>query len=788
MKIKLLLLFTYLGIFVLTMAQESASLNGFASSTYNGKLLLVKANNGYISIVPFTTDIVEVTYLKQLTQNVVSYSTIGKPGNTTATYKDNGSTVSLTTAKMRVVIDKKDLAIYFINKKGDTLSAAKNYSSSKNELKLDFTATNEEAFYGGGSRAIELNKRGQILENYNQARFGYRYGQANLNTAIPFLVSGKHYGLYFDNYAKSKFDIAKTNSNRVTFSAIAGTMRFYFIAGGSTESVISNYTYLTGRQPLPPRWAMGYISSRFGYKSEREIMNVVDETQKAGIPLDGVVFDLYWYKEAAFMGNQNWSHDSFPNPQLMLSNLQKRGVRVVPISETYITKKSENFAFANDHNLFAADIASNRQAHIFPRFWAGAAGLLDIFNPEAQQFYWGMYRDRIKEGVAGWWFDLGEPERVTDSLVYALGRENEVHNLYGMTWIKTAFDGYRKDFPQSRVFILSRSGFAGMQRFSAFPWTGDISRSYEGLKAQIPVMVNMGLSGVGYMHSDAGGFTGAAVKDRELYSRWLEFAAFTPVMRTHAETNRPGYAPEPIFWDDTTKTRVVEYIKLRYRMLPYNYTMAYQNTISGRPLMLPVNYFDGDNKGLENINDEYLWGSQMLVAPVIEKGQTRKKVVFPKGNWIGFNDLQNYQDSAEVEAPIDVLPLFVKAGSIIPMLTTIVNTDQYDGKNILLKYYSGNKTEVSSEWFYDDGMDPNSLAKNQYSLVNFVTSSTGNMHRITISAKHMANGGKNFQLEIPGKRIKKVAFSNKTGYKITGDTTVTFTWDGKPVQLTVETL
>ncbi|MDB5232365.1 MAG: hypothetical protein JWN76_3170, partial [Chitinophagaceae bacterium] len=487
MKKNLSLLFITLGIFASTMAQEPASLNGFASSSYNGKQLLVKATNGYISIVPYNADVVEVTYLKQPTQNVVSYSTIGRPGNTKATYKDNGATVSLTTASMRVVVNKKDLAIYFINKKGDTISAAKNYSSSKDELKLDFAATNEEAFYGGGSRAIELDKRGQILENYNQARYGYRYGQANLNTAIPFLVSSKHYGLYIDNYAKSKFDIAKTNSNRVTFSTIAGTMRFYFIAGGSTESVIGNYTYLTGRQPLPPRWAMGYISSRYGYKSEREIMNVVDQTQKAGIPLDAVVFDLYWYKAAGFMGNQNWSRDSFPDPQLMLSNLKKRGVRVVPISETYITKKSENFAFANDHNLFATDITSNGQAHIFTRFWAGAAGLLDIFKPEAQQFYWGMYRDRIKEGVAGWWFDLGEPEQVTDSLVYALGPENEAHNLYGMTWIKTAFDGYRKDFPQTRVFILSRSGFAGMQRYSTFPWSGDISRSYEGLQAQIPV-------------------------------------------------------------------------------------------------------------------------------------------------------------------------------------------------------------------------------------------------------------------------------------------------------------
>ena len=789
MKKFLSVLFFGLGMSASTMGQDGMSLTGFRSSSYNSQQLLITAQNGYIRIVPYRADIIQVTYQQKAMQEAVSYSTIARPQTIKASYKDKGELIELTTDQLRVVVDKKDLSVYFLNQKGDTLSVARNYEVLNNGLKLDFASNSEEAFYGGGFKAIDLNKRGSVLENYNQAHGGYKFGQTDQNIVIPFLVSNRGYGLYLDNHAKSRFDVAKTEANQVTFSTTSGTMRLYFIGGASIGDVVSNYTYLTGRQPLPPRWAMGYISSRYGYKSEREAVNVVDRTQKAGIPLDGIVFDLYWYKSKAFMGNQNWARDSFPNPPLMLNNLLKRGIRVVPISETYITKESENFTFAKDHHLFAQMKHDTGQAYIFEKFWTGSpTGLLDIFKPEAQQFYWSMYRERIKEGMSGWWFDLGEPELVNDSLRFSLGEDNEVHNLYSLVWAKAAFDGYRKDFPQSRVFTMIRSGFAGMQRYSTFPWTGDVSRSFEGLQAQIPSMVNMGLGGVGYMHSDAGGFTSGPNIDAELYSRWLEFAAFTPVMRTHASIRNFNYSPEPVFWDDVTRDRVTGYIKLRYQLLPYNYTMAYNNTITGRPLMLPVNYFEQDNKRLANVNDEYLWGEHILVAPVITKGETTKKVLFPKGQWIGFNDLKIYKDSAEVYAPIDSLPLFVKAGSIIPMSKVILNTDQYDGKELLLKYYgSGTGETVKSEWFYDNGTDPNSLTKGQYDLVSFTTSRKGNEDHIAVTGKHVTARKTRFQLEVMGKRIKSVRFSKETDYEIIGDTSINFMWTGRPVALTIQT-
>jgi oligosaccharide 4-alpha-D-glucosyltransferase len=781
----------FLGLSFSALAQQNqVKLKGFKSAGFDGKKLIITAGNGYIEILPFTAEVVRVTYKTDLKETVNSYSTVAVPGPVKINYVSNARVAELETPALKVVVSKQDLSVSFISN-NITLSKAYGYTRLGDSSTIAFQSDGKEAFYGGGSKAIDINKRGQILENYNQAHFDYHYGQKDINIAIPFLVSDRKYGIYFDNATLSSMDVGKTDADVLGYGASSGLVSFFFIGGQNIDGVLFNYTHLTGRQPLPPRWAMGYISSRYGYKSEREIQNVVDRTQKAGIPLDGVVFDLFWYKADTLMGNFKWNVDSFPDPHRMLKTLLDKGIKTVVISEPYITLRSENYAYAQAHHLLTPDFTDLQQPHIFKDFWASPAALVDIFKPEAQQWYWGFYKAKIDEGVSGWWFDLLEPESSTDSLRFSIGKESAVHNLFPLIWEKNAFEGYRKDFPERRVFMLPRSGYAGMQRYSVFPWSGDIDRSFEGFKAQIPVMLNMGLSGVGYTHSDAGGFTGKgeARKYPELYSRWLEFAAFTPVMRTHADAT--NYSPEPIFWDDTTRERVTRYIKLRYRLLPYNYTLAYKNTTTGRPLMLPVNYFEAGNQRLNNINDEYLWGSQILVAPVIVKGQIVKKVLFPKGEWIGFNDNRSYIDSAEVAAPIDSLPLFVKAGSIIPMIAQITNTAQYNGEELILKYYMGGQAATErSEWFYDNGTDPNSLQNGRYDLVTFTTSVTGGAHHIAIAPQHLVNKQKSFRLMIPGKSITSVVFSNKAKFSITqsadGVTEIDFKWDGAPVDIALQ--
>lgn len=693
-------------------------------AVFRDNKLNIPTQRGMVDIQAYTDDVISIEYKTVSSESVNSMATISNPQKGKVNFQDRNGSYIFSTASIKLVVNKQDQTIEIIQK--DQVMTRIAAKAGEGGSVLDFSLSRDEAIYGGGSKAIEINRRGVILENYNQAHYGYSYGQTNLNISIPLLLSSRGYGLYFEDPARSIFDIGKTDNDCLIYKTGSTNVRFFYIAGGSQDAILNSYTQLTGKQPLPARWALGYIQSRYGYHSERELIDVIDRTIAAGIPIDATVLDLYWYKDAYLMGNHSWNKDSFPDAKLMIQSLKTKGIKLIPISETYITLNSENFNYVRENQLLTSGI--DGKPYLFNHFWAGKAGLLDIFNPKAQQFYWNLYKERFDEGIAGWWFDLGEPEMTSDSLMFCVGKENDVHNLYSLVWAKTAFEGLRNDFPQVRPFTLIRSGFAGMQRYSVFPWSGDISRSFNGLKAQIPIMLGMGLSGVGYIHSDAGGFAGGRNMDTELYSRWLEFAAFTPVMRTHGA----GTPPEPIFWDGQTRERVARYIKLRYQFLPYNYTLSYLNSTTGRPLMLPLNYFEIENERLKNINDEYLWGEHVLVAPVINKGDTVKRVLFPKGEWIGYHDGKLYSDSAQVSAPIDILPLFVRAGSVIPMSVPIQNTDQFSPDKLELHYFPQARGVVRSQWFNDDGRDPASLHEKKYDKVTIITQKSRDGYKIIL--------------------------------------------------------
>ncbi|MEO8795218.1 MAG: TIM-barrel domain-containing protein, partial [Daejeonella sp.] len=469
--------------------------------------------------------------------------------------------------------------------------------------------------------------------------------------------------------------------------------------------------------------------SRFGYKSAAETIETAKKTIKAGYPLDAVVLDLFWYGDVKTMGNHDWRRDSFPQPEKMLAELKGMGVKTIPITQTYVTKLSDNFKTATEKSLFAKDAWG--KDYIIGDFWAGASGLIDIFKPESQQYLWSFYKNRINEGVAGWWCDLGEPEKHPDSIRHVNGIARSVHSIYPLFWAKTIFDGYQKDFPEQRVFNLARSGGAGMQRYSTFPWSGDVSRSWDGFKAQVPIMLGMSMSGVGYMHSDAGGFA-QGEKDAELYIRWMQFASFTPIYRAHAD---PAVAaPEPIFWDAETQKIVKEFVKLRYRFLPYNYSLSYLNTTTGRPLAMPVNYFEPQNSRLENINDEYLWGQNLLVAPVIQKGVSERKVIFPSGDWVDMNSHATYKDSATIKLSLSVLPVFARAGSFIPQGKNIQNTEMYNSDTLTVKYFLSESRNAEFEMYDDNGKDPKALENGSYELLNFKGTFEKDVYTISVSS------------------------------------------------------
>ncbi|MDB5195918.1 MAG: glycoside hydrolase family 31 protein, partial [Flaviaesturariibacter sp.] len=403
---------------------------------------------------------------------------------------------------------------------------------------LQFSLQAGEQIFGGGERALPLNRRGYRLNLYNQPAYGYSEGAENLNYSVPFITSSKGYGLFFDNPSKGYLDIGKTSPDVLEYGAYSGELNVYVIFG-NYQQILQSYYKLTGTQPLPPRWALGNLMSRFGYTSEAQVKDILGKMKSENIPVDAVIFDLFWFGDSikGTLGNLDWMNKkAWPAPKQMISDFKKDGIQTILVTEPFFVETSKNYAASKP--FLAVD--SSRKPYYLTDFYFGKGGLIDIFREDAQNWFWQFYKRQMNNGVEAWWGDLGEPERHPSNLYHNLKDQgqkrlfsaDEVHNLYGHNWTKMLYNNYAKDFPNRRLFSLNRAGFAGSQHYSIFPWTGDVSRSWSGLRAQLPVLLGMSMSGVPYVHSDAGGFAGGE-GDNELYIRWLQFAAFTPIFRPH---------------------------------------------------------------------------------------------------------------------------------------------------------------------------------------------------------------------------------------------------------------
>ena len=323
-------------------------------------------------------------------------------------------------------------------------------------------------------------------------------------------------------------------------------------------------------------------------------------------------------------------------------------------------------------------------------------------------------------GVNGWWLDGGEPDIYPDEILHFNGKtRGEYSNIINLLWLKMLYDGYRSDFPEMRPFFMTRSGWAGAQHYGAFPLCGDEARSWLGLKAMLPVMLGASMSGISYLHSDIGGFAPKdALMHNELYIRWFQLGTFSPIMRAHRVLPIPA---EPIFYNKKVQNIVRKFIHLRYTFLPYNYTLAYLNTVSGLPLMKPIDFYESDNKLLHNINDEFLWGSDILVAPILDS-VFQRDFVLPKGKWIDWftGSVFEGNDKYTMKVPIDRLLLFVHSGAIIPTAEPMSNTMNYKADSLILHYFPDTSTVNSSfRMFNDDGKNNNSISENKFEFLDF---------------------------------------------------------------------
>ncbi len=736
----------------------------FESFKENNNSIEINVSDGQYLIKTYSDKIVETTFLpKGETFNPVSHAVILTPKNTFFKTSDSGNNIDCYTTGINVKIQKSPFKISFTYKGKELLSEKTGYIKKDSTEILDFNLDKTEILYGGGSRAIGMNRRGNRLQLYNRAQYGYETRAELMNFTMPIVMSSKIYAVHFDNAPIGYLDLDSKNDNTLSYETISGRKTYQIIAGDSWEDLISNYTDLTGKQPLPARWTLGNFSSRFGYHSQEEVENTIRKFNEEKIPVDAIILDLYWFGKTikGTMGNLAWDKDNFPNPTKMMADLKEKNIKTILITEPFVLSTSSKWQEAVDKKVLATDKSGNPSKF---DFYFGNTGIIDIFKLEGKSWFWNIYKDLINQGCGGLWGDLGEPEVFPSKAITAGGKADKVHNIYGHNWAKLVQDGYKNDFPNERPFILMRAGSSGSQRFGMIPWSGDVSRSWGGLQSQTEIALQMGMQGLGYMHSDLGGFAGDYF-DNELYIRWLQYGVFQPIFRPHAQEE---VASEAVYKDVVTKAKAKKIIELRYQMLPYNYTLAFENNQKGLPLMRPLFFEEPSNIKLSTVCESYLWGNDFLVTPITKSNIKTTSIYFPKNNnWFDFYSDKKYLagSTSNVLVSDDNIPTFVRGGSFIPMIKTIQNTSKYSLLNFDLHYYFDEKTTTSSGKLYnDDGATPNIFEKGEFEILNFVSSIKSKIVTLKLNTeigKSFASSDKNVNLILHNIKPKTISIDGK---------------------------
>nr|WP_321227041.1 TIM-barrel domain-containing protein [uncultured Psychroserpens sp.] len=758
----------------------------FVSATKTDNRIEVKVNDGTYNILFYTSEIVETTFIPTgETALSSSHAVIAEPSTSEVAFSEKEDDILIETKGLLVAIKKNPFQISYSYKDKHIISEKAGYIKNDSLETIQFNLDKDEVLYGGGARALGMNRRGNRLQLYNRAHYGYETRAELMNFTLPIVMSSNKYMVHFDNAPIGFLDLDSKGDNTLKYETISGRKTYQVIVGDSWYDIVDNYTDLTGKQPMLPRWALGNFSSRFGYHSQKEVVETIDKFREEKIPVDAIILDLYWFGKdiKGTMGNLAFDRDSFPNPEKMIKDLKDRNVETILITEPFMLTTSSRWDEAVKEDILAKDSLGNPFVY---DFYFGNTGLIDIYSDKGNQWFKNIYKDLAKMGVHGFWGDLGEPEVHPSELIHATGTADEVHNIYGHDWAKLVQESSLEANPEKRPFILMRAGYSGSQRYGLVPWSGDVNRTWGGLQSQPEIALQMGMQGLAYMHSDLGGFAGDNLDD-ELYARWLQYGVFQPIYRPHAQED---VASEPVYRSEKAKALAKEAIELRYRMIPYNYNLMFENNQTGAPLMRPLFFEDADNLELFEYSEAYLWGNDILVAPILKAGQSTKAIYFPKhSNWFDFYSTKKYQggDVTLYNLEENTIPTFVRGGAFISMTSTVNSLKSYDSNNLVVHYYYDDSISQSKRKIYsDDGATINAFEKEAYEILEFKAKLKGRRLDIEIEdeiGKNYNVNNKAIQLVIHNmpsnpKRIKvdgKKVEGNWNSKKQT--VTITLTWN-----------
>jgi alpha-glucosidase len=596
-----------------------------------------------------------------------------------------------------------------------------NYITSRKVLPVD------EYYYGFGERTGLLEKRGRRYSCWNtdpgDAHLDQGPGTDLLYQSIPFYMALRPgqggYGLFFNNTFKTVFDVGHTDSEFLTMEAAGGELDYYVFYGPEPAAIVEAYTSLTGRTPLPPRWALGYHQTRWGYYPEARVREIVTNFRERKLPLEAIHLDIDYMDGYRVF---TWDKNHFPDPAKLIDDLNAQGVKVITIIDVGVKyDPAQNYAVYDEgvaQNFFIRK-ADGEILHGF--VWPGDSVFPDFSNAEVRQ-WWGDLHDKLLElGVQGIWNDMNEPALATapfgapdcklvdvpldaihlNPATEELTNHAEIHNIYALLENMGTYQGLRSLQPDVRPFVLTRAGFAGIQRWAAV-WTGDNAAVWEHLEMAMPQLSNMGLSGLSFIGTDIGGFHWPS--NGELWARWIELGVFYPFSRGHSIAHAPN--KEPWVWGEPTESIARKYLELRYQLLPYLYNVFEESTRTGCPVLRPLLYEFYTDPDVLRLHDELMLGSQLLIAPVYRPGIQYRYVYLPgEQGWYDFwsgDFLANNHTLAS--APLDVLPFYVKAGTVLPLGPVMQYSDERPLDQLQLEVYLDQLGSAFGSLYEDDGV------------------------------------------------------------------------------------
>ncbi len=632
---------------------------------------------------------------------------------------EDASTVTLTTAELEVVVHRQPLLIEFRDPATHQVINADERPMARNAKTGRVAAAKrlglDEHFYGLGEKAAHLDKRRGEFVMWNSDTPGYVEGTDPIYQSIPFYVGldhGRAYGLFYDNSYRTTFDLGHTTQEYAGYAADGGVLDYYFFQGPSMKKVLGRYTELTGRMPLPPRWALGNQQSRYSYYPASMVEEIVREYRAHDLPLDVIYLDIHYMDGYRVF---TWNPQRFPDPSGLTATLAKSGVNVVTIIDPGVKYQPEGGYAVFDQGLAKNFFLrrSNRELYL-GKVWPGPAVFVDYTRADARRWWGEQARALVDHGVAGIWTDMNEPSDFVDKsgdsqrdVVFDdLGTHSSYaknRNVFALNMARATYEGLARLQPDRRPFVITRAGYAGVQRYSTM-WTGDNNATFDALALNIPMFASLGLSGETFVGSDLPGFIGRG--DGELLARSYEIAAFVPLCRNHGAID--NYDHEPWRYGAPYESIVRKYLRLRYRLLPFLYTTLEEAHRTGVPLFRPLLLDFQDDPTTLNLDDEFMVGDALLAAPVLHADQRARDVYLPAGRWYDFwtDRVVAGGEMFAADAPLDRLPLYVRGGSIVPSTQSMAYVGEKPWNPIRFDLYPDATGAATGSLYEDDGLTP----------------------------------------------------------------------------------